>query len=78
VNKIRHKASSWQIGALRRAIAQYEQRLRIEPERVTRFTLQGQMETGWLVWGRAHGGDELGCLFATRQDAQDAITLAKR
>jgi hypothetical protein len=65
-----------QARSLRRAVYQYGEQLRIEPKKRTVFTLQGREETGWIVWGRAHGGDEVGSVFPSRQDAETAIALA--
>ena len=62
--------------ALHRAVHQYGDHLRIESKRRTVTTLQGVTEAGWVVWGRAHGGDNLGCVFPNRRDARDAIAKA--
>jgi len=58
--------------AIARAIQVYGDRLAVGPRR-TETTLQGRTETGFVVWGRAHGGDQIGCLFPTRQQAQNCI-----
>ena len=62
--------------ALHRAVHQYGDYLRIEPTKRTVTTLQGQNETGWLVWGRAYGGGDLGCVFPNRTLAEAAIAKA--
>jgi hypothetical protein len=60
--------------ALEHAVRRYGDRLHVEPRRATVTTLQGGQETGWIVYGRAHGGDDVGIVFpGPRQDAQDAI-----
>ena len=67
----------WRV--LERAVRQYGDHLRIEPRRKTVTTLQGNTETGWLVYGRAHGGGDVGVVFASRLEAQatiDALTIA--
>ena len=72
-----HGTPQWRV--LERAVRQYGDRLRIEPRRKTTTTLQGNIETGWIVWGRAHGGGGLGVVFASRLEAQatiDALTTA--
>ena len=61
----------WRV--LERAVRQYGDRLRIEPKRKAVTTLQGNTETGWIVYGRAHGGDDVGILFPSKQEAQDVI-----
>ena len=58
--------------AIKRAIQVYGDRLTVQPRR-TETTLQGRLETGFVVWGRAHGGDQIGCLFPTRDEAQAFI-----
>ena len=63
--------------ALHRAVHQYGDRLRIANESGTVTTLQGMTEACWVVWGRAHGGDYLGCVFPNRRDARDAIAKAR-
>jgi len=62
--------------ALYRAVHEYGDHLRIEPAQRTVTTLQGHTETGWIVWGRADGGDDLGCVFPNRISAQIAIANA--
>jgi len=62
--------------ALHRAVHEYGDHLSIEATKRTVTTLQGNTETGWIVWGRSHGGDDLGCAFPTRQDAEVAIARA--
>jgi hypothetical protein len=64
--------------ALYRAVHEYGDHLRIEPAKRTVTTLQGQTETGWIVWGRAYSGDDLGCVFPNRTSAQIAIAKAKK
>jgi hypothetical protein len=68
--------STAQIRSLRRSVYQYGEQLRIEAAKRTVFTLQGREETGWIVWGRAHGGDQVGNVFSSRQAAETAIALA--
>tara|TARA_R110000824_G_scaffold390252_1_gene586648 strand:+ start:45 stop:287 length:243 start_codon:yes stop_codon:yes gene_type:complete len=63
--------------ALERAVGQYGDKLRIEPKTKTVTTLQGNTETGWIVYGRAHGGEHLGIVFSTKQEAQDTIDAFK-
>jgi len=58
--------------ALERAV-NYGERLRIEPKRKTVTTLQGNTETGWIVYGSSHSGDGVGILFPSKQEAQDVI-----
>ena len=63
------------IAAIRRAI-EYGERPRVAGK-MTGWTIQGRMETGYVVWGRSFGGDRAGCLFASRALARDAIRAAK-
>jgi len=63
--------------ALSRAVHEYGDHLRIEPAKQTVTTLQGQTETGWIVWGRADSGDDLGCVFPNRTLADIAIAKAQ-
>jgi hypothetical protein len=62
--------------ALARAARVYGDKLRVEPRRYTATTLQGRTERGYLVWGRAHGGDWLGCIFPSMDSARAAIAKA--
>ena len=61
----------WRV--LDRAVRQYGDHLRIEPRRKTVTTLQGNTETGWVVYGRAHGGGDVGVVFRSKREAQDTI-----
>ena len=71
---LRYPEGTPQWRVLERAVRQYGDRLRVESKRATVTTLQGGQETGWIVYGRAHGGDDVGIVFpGPRQDAQDAI-----
>ena len=62
-----------QYRVLERAVRQYGDRLRIEPNRMTVTTLQGNTETGWVVYGREHGGGDVGVVFRSKREAQDTI-----
>lgn len=62
--------------ALQRAVDRYRDTLFIDG-RQTQQTLQGTIETGFVVWGRAHGGDQVGCLFSTRREAAAYIAAAE-
>jgi hypothetical protein len=72
LEKLRFTEGTPQWRALERAV-QYGDRLHIEPNRRTVSTLQGTLETGWIVWGRAHGGGDIGVVFPTQREAQDTI-----
>jgi len=61
----------WRV--LERAVQQYGDHLRIEPKRQTVTTLQGNTSTGWIVYGRAHGGGDVGVVFPSRLEAQATI-----
>lgn len=63
-------------GMLVRAL-QYGDVLTVGPRR-TETTLQGRTETGLVVWGRSHGGDQIGCLYPTHAAAREAIAQAER
>ena len=63
---------------LERAVWQYGDRLHIESKRRTITTLQGNTETGWIVYGREHGGRELPIVFPSKQMAQDVIDSLKQ
>jgi hypothetical protein len=70
--QLRHPEGTPQWRALERAV-RLGIRLRIEPRRRTVTTMQGITETGWIVYGRAHGGGDLGIVFPSEQEAQDHI-----
>lgn len=59
--------------AMQRAVEVYGDVLSIASKQQTQITLQGNVETGFAVWGRARGGDQIGCLFPTRRVAQAYI-----
>jgi hypothetical protein len=61
----------WRV--LERAVRQYGDHLRIEPRRRRVTTLQGNTETGWIVYGRAHGGGDVGVVFGSSLEAQATI-----
>ena len=60
-------------GALWRAYHHHKENLRISAKRETHMTLQGREETGWVVNGRAHGGDYLGVIFGSKALAEAYI-----
>jgi len=62
--------------ALTRAVEVYGDTLAVEPEPQTVTTLQGRTERGYIVYGRAYGGDPLGCVFRTKAQARAAIAKA--
>lgn len=62
--------------ALVRAVEVYGDKLAVGPRRREQ-TLQGNVESGYCVWGRSHGGDPLGCLYRTRNAARAAIAAAE-
>ena len=62
-----------QYRVLEHAVLRYGDRLRIEPNRMTVTTLQGNTETGWVVYGREHGGGDVGVVFRSKREAQDTI-----
>ena len=69
--KYQENTPQWR--TLERAVRQYGDRLYVEPKTKTVTTLQGNTETGWIVYGKAHGGGDLGIVFSTKQEAQDTI-----
>ena len=71
--KLRFIKGTPQYRVLEHAVLRYGDRLRIEPNRMTVTTLQGNTETGWIVYGRAHGGGDVGVVFASRLEAQATI-----
>ena len=62
-----------QYRVLERAVRQYGDRLRVEPKPKTVTTTHGNRELGWIVYGRAYGGIEVGIVFPTKTQAQAAI-----
>jgi hypothetical protein len=65
------------ISAIMRAIDVYGETPTVSNRRQTATTLQGYTETGYVVGGRAYGGDYLGCIFPARQLAEAAIEEAR-
>jgi hypothetical protein len=52
-----------------RAHEVYGDALRVSRRQYTVDTLQGVRETGYIVYGRAYGGDFVGCVYPRRSDA---------
>jgi len=75
--RVERTLSDARLRFMARAFHQYGDNLRCEVRRRTECTLQGMVETGFCVWGRAHGGDFLACLFPTRAEAESAILDAQ-
>ena len=73
MNNLQYAADTPQYRALERAVNIYGQVLSIESNRQTVTTLQGNTETGWIVYGKAHGGADLGIVFSSREVAQNTI-----
>ena len=61
--------------AIQRAVNNGD-KLRVSKRPCRKYTVQGQMETGYLVWGRSHGGDYAGCLFGTKEEAEAYVAAA--
>ena len=74
---LRFEKGTPQYWVLEHAVLQYGDRLYIEPNRMTVTTLQGNTETGWIVYGRGHGGSDVGVVFPSKQEAQDTINTLK-
>ena len=64
------------VRAIERAVHVYGETPTISRAQRTVTTLQGRTETGFVVGGRAHGGDYVGCVYSTRGLAQEAIDEA--
>jgi hypothetical protein len=73
MNDLQYAKESPQYRALEHAVNVYGIQLCIEPNTQTVTTLQGNTETGWIVYGKSHGGDDLGIVFQSKVAAQNEI-----